>query len=237
LRSSWAVWCARLFRPPAIIGHCFCEDERMRAICLISGGIDSPVAAHLMLSAGWELAFMHADRQACSDRRTAEKVRALVQRLAQLHKRPLRLWWVPHGPVQAAILNACERRLTCPLCRVHMYRAAEAIAKAEGAAALVTGENLGQVASQTLANLAAEDGLIGLPVLRPLLCYDKEETVAIAKAIGTYELSIAPAKDCSIVPRHPVTRCSSAQLLEQIGALPGDVVERAVAQAKAETIA
>jgi thiamine biosynthesis protein ThiI len=123
-----------------------------------------------------------------------------------------RLWVAPFYPFQAVVP---EGRTEVVLFRRHMLRVAEALARREGHAALVTGDNLGQVASQTLTNLAATSNNIGLPVLRPVITYDKSEIVTLAQRIGTYEPSIIEYRDCcSLVARNPVTHARDRDIKE-----------------------
>jgi thiamine biosynthesis protein ThiI len=119
--------------------------------------------------------------------------------------------------MQVALRERCHPELLAILYRRLMVRVAERVAAELGAAAIATGENLGQVASQTLPNMRAIDAAATLPILRPLVTYDKEETVALARRIGTYDISIRPAEDCCqlFTPRHPATRVDLAQVLEE----------------------
>ncbi len=112
-------------------------------------------------------------------------------------------------------MKHCERRFTCVLCKRLMYKAAAQLAETTKAKALVTGENLAQVASQTLDNLVANDDAVSLPLFRPLLCMDKEETIILAKKIGTYDLSIKQAHACRFVPRKPATAAKSGVLVRE----------------------
>jgi thiamine biosynthesis protein ThiI len=179
-------------------------EQPPKYVALISGGIDSPVAAHLMLSRGAELVLVHFDNRPFTDDAEVEKVRRLVDRLRELHgEMPALL--VPHGETaQLAVARGAVRRLGCVLCRRMMFRVASAIAKREGAQGLVTGESLGQVASQTLANIRAESGALGgVPAVRPLIGLDKQDIIKVAKDIGTFDISTSSGLCCTIVPDKP----------------------------------
>ena len=165
----------------------------MKAVILLSPGIDSPVAAHLMKEKGLNLIglnFFIGNHKAVD--KIAEKL--------GIEK----VFCISHKEILSEIKNNTNPKYACLLCKRVMYRIAEALAKKEKAEFIVTGENLGQVASQTLDNLAVLDNAINMPILRPLLCFDKNETIKIAKQIGTYELS--ENKKCLFVPRHPATK-------------------------------
>jgi thiamine biosynthesis protein ThiI len=182
-----------------------------RVLSLVSGGIDSPVASWLMMKRGCEVAFVNF----VSSKQDAKKVVGIAEKLREYSSRPLTLYAIPFQVIQEAIAQECERRLTCVLCKRLMYRTAEALAKETGAKALVTGENLAQVASQTLDNLSANSDAVSIPVLRPLITMDKEETIALAKKIGTYELSIKAARPCKFVPHKPATKARRATVLHE----------------------
>jgi thiamine biosynthesis protein ThiI len=186
----------------------------VRYVGLISGGIDSPVAAHLMLSRGVEMVLVHFDNRPFTDDEEVEKVRSLVARLRELHG-PIPAYLVPHGETaQLAAARGAPRRLGCVMCRRMMLRVSSAIARQVGAVGLVTGESLGQVASQTLQNIAVEhQALGGLPAVRPLIGFDKTEIMDIARSIGTYELSISSGLCCTIVPSKPSVAARSVEVL------------------------
>ena len=179
----------------------------MMVVTLLSGGIDSPVAAHLMMERGADMVTLHMDNRPYGGlEHQLTKVRQMAARLEQLHGRKIRQFAAPHGGNHAAFLGKCKTGLHCVLCRRMMLRVAGALAQREGAQALVTGESLGQVASQTLQNIAAEYPAAPVPILRPLIGIDKQEIVEIAKKIGTFEISIQPGSCCTAVPERPATR-------------------------------
>ena len=178
----------------------------MMVVTLLSGGIDSPVAAHLMMERGAEMVTLHMDNRPYGGlEHQLTKVGQMAARLEELHGRKIRQFSAPHGANHAAFLGSCRNGLHCVLCRRMMLRVAGALALREGAQALVTGESLGQVASQTLPNIAAEYPAAPVPILRPLIGMDKQEIVEIAKKIGTYEISIQPGSCCTAVPERPAT--------------------------------
>jgi len=179
---------------------------KYKVVSLISGGIDSPVAAALMLEKGLEVVFVHLDSRPFSCSGIIEKTRELVDILSKRYDVKPKFYVVPHSKIQTEIMEKIDHKSLCVICRRMMYRVAENIAKKEGAQAIVTGENLGQVASQTLDNLSVEDASVKIPLLRPLLSYDKNETIAIAKRINTYWVSILPGSCCKFTPKFPETR-------------------------------
>ena len=184
-----------------------------RVVSLISGGFDSPAAAHRMMQRGCRVIFVHFHSVPYQDRTSQDKVRRLVAILTQ-HQFQSRLYMIPFGEIQRQIVAAIARPLRVVLYRRMMLRIAEAIARKEKAKALITGESLGQVASQTLDNMAVIQQAVRLPVLRPLVGMDKQEIIDQARRIGTFEVSLIPDQDCCqlFVPKHPATKARSADV-------------------------
>ena len=180
-----------------------------RVIALLSGGIDSPVAAYRMMRRGCQVSFVHFHGAPFLDRRTQEKAREIVKLLTR-YQYTSRLYLVPFGEAQQEVVVNTPAPYRVLLYRRLMARIAEHLASLEGAKALVTGESLGQVASQTLENLTVIEEAVKLPLFRPLIGMDKEEITEQAKEIGTYEISIQRDQDCCtlFVPRHPATRAT-----------------------------
>lgn len=174
---------------------------------LLSGGIDSPVAGWMIAKRGVKLTAVHYHSFPYTSDKAKEKVIDLCRLLTE-YCGPIRLHVVPFTEIQQELYEKCPDGLLTVLMRRFMMRIAERIAKKEGAQALVTGESIGQVASQTLEALASTDDVVSMPVFRPLVGLDKNEIVEISKKINTYETSILPYEDCCtvFVPRHPVTR-------------------------------
>ena len=178
-----------------------------RVVCLMSGGIDSPVAAWRLMRRGCHVHFVHFHSYPILSRASQEKARELVSLLTKYQLRS-RLYLVAFGEIQQQVLLSVASPLRVVIYRRLMMRIAEEIARRARARALVTGEAVGQVASQTLENLAVIDGVARMPVLRPLIGCDKEEITAAAQALGTYPISIVPDQDCCTLftPKHPATR-------------------------------
>lgn len=176
-------------------------------MCLLSGGIDSPVAAWQMIRRGCKVHHVFFENRTFLGRGAYDKVERLSKQLAHFQGRTT-LTAVPFSDIQVAIRDHCEPRNRVVLYRRFMYRIAERIMRRHRCLGLVTGENIGQVASQTLENLRAVDITVEAPVYRPLLCMDKLHIIDIAKRIGTFETSIEEAPDCCSVflPKRPETR-------------------------------
>ena len=189
----------------------------MKLVSLISGGIDSPVATHMMIERGAEIIAIHFDNRPFTDDGQFEKTRALINHMEKSNNVKIRIWIVPHKDCHVAFAKHCRRNLHCVLCRRMMLRVSEQVAEREGADALLTGESLGQVASQTLRNIKTESQAVKMPILRPLIGLDKLEIEEIAKRIGTYEISILPGMCCSIVPKKPSTYSRLETVLEEEG--------------------
>ena len=187
----------------------------MKVVALISGGIDSPVAAYLMLKKDLEVIALHLDNRPFTDEKQMNKTITQVEKLKEVTKKEIKTYVVPHGDNQLEFAKNCKRNLECVLCRRMMLRIAEKISEKEGAFAIVTGESLGQVASQTLRNIKVESQAINIQVIRPLIGFDKIEIEAIAKKIGTYEISILPGLCCTIVPDKPSTAAHLYRVLDE----------------------
>lgn len=202
----------------------------MRLIALMSGGIDSPVAVYRMCSAGAEVVLLHMDNTPYSDEAQLRDVREIAQVLREATGQELPLYVAPHRRSQDAIHDGCEHAYQCVMCKRVMQRTARELGRKLGCSGIVMGDSLGQVASQTLRNIRSENIGLDFPVVRPLIGYDKIEIEAIAKEIGTYELSIRPGHGCSIVPVRPITEANP----EKVRKMSADVDIDALARASAE---
>jgi thiamine biosynthesis protein ThiI len=202
-----------------------------RVACLLSGGIDSPVAAWRMMRRGCRVLFVHFHSYPILSRASQEKAHELAALLTQyqLHSR---LFLVPFGEIQQRVILSVAPPLRVVIYRRLMLRIAEAIGRQHRAQALITGEVVGQVASQTIENLTSINEVATQPVLRPLIGMDKEEITEQARALGTYPISIIPDQDCCTLftPRHPATKARRADVLRAEAALPlDDIVSQAIA--------
>lgn len=177
----------------------------MRLVALISGGIDSPVAAYLTDRAGADITLLHMDNRPFADDAAIEKVKSLAERLRSVTGSPFPLYSAPHGISQEAISKTCDTNYQCVMCKRAMLKTAQELAGRLGCKGIVMGDSLGQVASQTLKNIRYASHGLSIPVVRPLIGYDKIEIEKIAKDIGTYELSIVRSNGCTIVPSKPIT--------------------------------
>ena len=208
------------------------------AVSLLSGGIDSPVACHMIAKRGVKLELVHFYSPPYTSVQAKEKVVALAKLLAPWCGR-MKLHVVPFTEIQEAIRANCPEDHFTLIMRRFMMRLAQGVAARTGAKALVTGESLGQVASQTMDALTVSDQVCTMPVLRPVIGMDKAEIVRLARQIGTFETSILPYEDCCTVftPRHPRTHPVLADVLEYEKALDIDgLVERALAGVERITI-
>jgi thiamine biosynthesis protein ThiI len=203
---------------------------------LLSGGIDSPVAGHAAMRRGCLLSAIYFHSFPYTGDKTKEKVLDLARKLAA-YQRELRVHVVHFTEVQKALREHGPADLAVLLYRRMMMRVACHIAEANHLQALVTGENLGQVASQTLENLGVIEDASTLPVLRPLITYDKSDIIDVARAIGTYETSVLPYDDCCslFVPKHPRTKARVFELQKAEEGLDVDAMAQDLA-ANAESI-
>jgi thiamine biosynthesis protein ThiI len=204
-----------------------------RVACLLSGGIDSPVAAYRMMRRGCRVQLIHFHSYPILSRASQEKVREIAALLTK-HQLRSRLMLVPFGNLQQQVVLAVPPELRVVLYRRLMLRIAERLARKGRAQALVTGEVVGQVASQTLENMTAIAGATTYEILRPLVGMDKDEIINEARRIGTYSISIIPDQDCCTLftPKHPATRARLAAVEQAEQLLP---IEEMVATAVAAT--
>ena len=209
-----------------------------RVLALLSGGIDSPVAAWRLIRRGCRTDFVHFHSYPILSRSSQDKARMLAARLTECQLRS-RLYVVPFGSVQQQVVLAVPPPLRVVIYRRLMLRIAERLAERTRARALVTGDSVGQVASQTIDNLAVVGAVATLPLLRPLVGMDKAEITRDAERLGTYSISIVPDDDCCTLftPPHPATRASlasveAAESRFDVAAL----VERAAAEASVEDL-
>lgn len=209
-----------------------------RAALLISGGIDSPVAGYMMAKRGLDLAAIHFASPPYTSQRAEQKVHSLLQKVAEYSGR-ITLFVVPFTEIQEQIKDNCPEELFTLVMRRMMMRVSQLIAADQNCGALVTGESVGQVASQTMPAIACTEAVCNIPVFRPLIGMDKDEVVIISRKIETFDISILPYEDCCTVftPKHPRTRPTIAMLEEAEKALDIEpLIERALAGVKMKLI-
>ena len=207
-----------------------------RVTCLLSGGIDSPVAAWRMMRRGCRVHLVHFHSYPILSRASQEKARELAKSLARFQF-DSKLFLGAFGEIQQRVVLAVAPPLRVVIYRRLMMRIAERIARSQHAQALVTGEVVGQVASQTLENMATIGSVVSLPVLRPLVGMDKDEITAEAERLGTYPISIIPDQDCCTLftPRHPATKARRDEVERAEASLSIDeIVDQAAAAAVVE---
>lgn len=200
------------------------------ATLLISGGIDSPVAGYMMARRGLELTAVHFYSYPYTSERARDKVVDLAK-IVSRYSGPIKLHLVPFTEIQLAIYEKCPPKETTVLMRRLMMKIAQLWAEKDGARALITGEALGQVASQTLESLCVTDDAVTMPVFRPLIGFDKNDIVAIAKKIDTFNTSILPYEDCCtvFVPQHPVTKPEVQKMRESEALVDfSEMIQRAI---------
>jgi thiamine biosynthesis protein ThiI len=209
-----------------------------RAAILISGGIDSPVASWMMAKRGVEQIAIHFASPPYTSLRAEMKVKDLLRKVAQ-YSGPIRLGIVPFTKIQELIGDNCPEEYFTLIMRRFMMRIASRLAKADRCGALITGESVGQVASQTMSALAVTQDAAGMLVMRPLIGMDKEEIIRISRRIDTFDISVLPYDDCCTVftPRHPRTRPKLEDVIKAESVLDIDALcDEAVEQTRFETI-
>ena len=203
-----------------------------KAMLLISGGIDSPVAGYMIAKRGVLLDAVHFYSYPYTSERARDKVIELTK-LVSRYAGTINLYLVPFTDIQLTIYDKCPSTETTVLMRRLMMKIAERIAKDTGSLALITGESIGQVASQTIESLCVTDDAVSMPVFRPLIGFDKEEIIDKAQKIGTFETSILPYEDCCtvFVPKHPVTKPKVDRLRESEALVDFEpMIEEAIAK-------
>jgi thiamine biosynthesis protein ThiI len=204
-----------------------------KAVYLISGGMDSPVAAYLGVMRGWAPVYVYFDNRPFSGERELEKATALARRITEATGVRGEMLVVPHGKDLDLIVDRCRRNLSCLLCKRMMYRKAEAVARAHGCSAIVTGEIVGEQASQTLHNLILNTSVVTIPMVRPLLGLNKTEVEAIAKRIGSYDISAMRSEGCAAAAVKARTLAKKAEIEGEEGALPiVELVESGIREAR-----
>lgn len=201
-----------------------------KGLMLLSGGIDSPVAAYMMAKRGMKLYAIHF----CSPPYTSERAKEKVVELRNIvskYATDVKLYIVPFTEIQMEIHKLCPAEFMITIMRRFMMRIATIVAEKAECKAIITGESLGQVASQTVESMTSTEDCAGLPIFRPLIAFDKEETMALARKIGTYETSIEPFEDCCTIflPKNPAIRPRLEKVREAEKAMDVDaLVQRAV---------
>ena len=195
-----------------------------KVVVLLSSGIDSPVAAYLMMKRGCEVVALHCNNDPFSGPKVTENFNLLVDRLNIYAKgTPIKKRVIDYGEYLTVAKQKAPEKMTCVLCKSGMYHIAEKLAQKIGADAIVDGSSVGQVASQTLSNILATRYGVDMPILSPLIGLDKEEITAIAKEIGTFEISKIDDGGCSAVPKYPETRADLERVKEACEAMNQEV--------------
>jgi len=196
-----------------------------KAALLLSGGIDSPVAGWMIAKRGVQICAVHFHSYPYTSDRAKEKVLELARILSESCC-GIRVHIVPFTHIQMEIHEKCPEEYTTLIMRRFMMRIAEAVARKEGAQALITGESVGQVASQTMEALCVTDSAVSMPVFRPVIGFDKSDIIDIAQKIGTFETSSLPYEDCCTVftPRHPATKPKMDIVQEAESRLEGEAL-------------
>ena len=187
----------------------------MKLVSLLSSGIDSPVATYLLSKKVDELILLHADNRPFTDDREIDNFIQIFNHLEKIINKKIRAYIIPNGESLNSYIKNCNVRYTCIFCKRMLLRYAEKIAKLKRVDAIIMGDSLGQVASQTLQNIRTIEDGVSLPVLRPLIGFDKEEIIKIAKEIGTYDLSILPSLECKAIPNKPATMAKLENILNE----------------------
>jgi thiamine biosynthesis protein ThiI len=207
-------------------------------IVMLSGGIDSPVAAYYAMKRGMRIIYVHFHSVPLVSEASVEKVRDTVAILKKYQPRS-KLYLLKFAAIQQQIMVDCYEKLRVVLYRRYMMKIAEKVAELENAKAIYTGEALGQVASQTIENITVVEESVKLPIMRPLIGFDKLEIISKAQEIGTYDISILPHEDCCTlyVPKHPATKARLIDIQKNEASLDSDIlIEESLKTAEIETV-
>lgn len=204
----------------------------MKFSCLLSTGIDSPLSCFLMSNFGKQIV-IHIDNQKYADEKVITNFHSMLIKLKKVIKNDIvKCYIIPHEETLSEIIDKCKREYTCVICKRMMLRYAQEISKRENVNAIVTGDSLGQVASQTLSNLKVEQQAVDYTVIRPLIGFDKQEIIDRAKDVGIYDESIQSYPSCLAVPDSPTTKAKLSDVLsEEKKLLISDLVYRTVSEA------
>lgn len=190
--------------------------DRMKLVLLLSGGIDSPVAGYLMGRQGAEIAALSGTVSSGNEEANIGKMDTLATKIAESIEDKVALHVYDQSLALARFRDGMRPELTCVLCKRAMLRMADMLCNRIGGSAIITGDSLGQVASQTLQNIAVIENAVSVPILRPLIGLDKVDIVRVAESIGTYGISTASgAPSCEFVPRRPTTRALIEEVQEE----------------------
>ena len=186
-----------------------------KVVCLVSSGIDSPVATYLMMKRGCEVIALYCDNDPFTSKKALDNYNKLIDQLQNYAAGvPIKKCVVKYGDYLQKARDDAPEKMTCILCKSGMYKIAEKLANKMGALAIVDGSSVGQVASQTLNNILTTRYGVDMPVLSPLIGLDKTEITKIAEEIGTFKISKIDDGGCSAVPRYPETKCDLERFMD-----------------------
>ena len=185
----------------------------MNLVSLVSSGIDSPVATYLLSKKVEEMILVHGDNTPFTNEKEVDNFIIIAKHLKKKIPARIKAFIIPHGKTLTSYTINCTNKFTCIFCKRMLVRYAEKIAEKYKSLAIIMGDSLGQVASQTLQNLRVVEQATDMPILRPLIGLDKEDIIKIAKDIGTYELSITTYLSCTAVPKKPSTKAKLERIL------------------------
>ncbi len=187
----------------------------MKIVSLLSSGIDSPVATYLLSKKVSEIILLHADIKPFTDKNEHENFLELSKYLKKIIDKKIKIIVLSHGKNLEKYIKNCDKKFTCVFCKRMLVKYAEEICKKNSYDAIVMGDSLGQVASQTLQNICVVDQAVNVPVLRPLIGFDKQEIVDISKKFGIFEYSILPTVGCTAVPDKPSTSAKIKKIIAE----------------------